>query len=179
MSHQDRKSLQRIVVHHESLKQAVNSLFTAKALGGVKKARKGSRWTPRMLVLVALCWAWSAADGLKERFQEARKVAAKLFRWLPKPGKTYHGFLKQLAKWHVELQLLCMSELRLRMKRDLFGQWEIAGFVVIAGDGSRIELPRTAANEAAYSPQRKKKSSRKKGRGKAKRSRGRNCRKTR
>ena len=177
MSHQDRKSREPIVVNHESIRQAVNSLFTSKALGGVTKARKGSRWTPRMLVVVALCWAWSPADGLKERFREARKVAAKLFRWLPKPGKAYHGFLKQLAKWHVELQLFCMGELRMRMKQDLFGKWEIAGFVVIAGDGSRIELPRTQANEQAYSPKRKKKAHGKKGQGGAKRSRGKRWRK--
>ena len=177
MSHQDRKSEGSVVVNHESIKQAVDSLFTTKAFGGVSKARKGSRWTPRMLVVVALCWAWSKADGLKARFQEARKLAAKIFRWLPKPGETYHGFLKQLAKWHAELQWLCMSELRVRMKQDLFGQWEIAGFVVIAGDGSRIELPRTEANEAAYSPKRKKKGSGKKGKGRTKRSRGKQWRK--
>ena len=177
MSHQDMKSKELIVVNHESIKQAVNSLFTAKALAGVRKARKGSRWTPRMLVIVAICWAWSAEDGLKERFHEARKVAAKLFRWLPKPGETYHGFLKQLAKWHVELQLLCVSELRVRMKQDLFGKWEIAGFVVIAGDGSRIELPRSKANELAYSPKRKRKGRGKKGKAGAKRSRGKQWRK--
>jgi len=177
MSHQDRKTEQSIVVNHESIRQAVNSLFTSKALGGVTKARKGAKWTPRMLVAVALCWAWSTADGLKERFQEARQVAGKLFRWLPKPGQTYHGFLKQLAKWHVELQLLGMGELRVRMKQDLFGKWEIAGFVVMAGDGSRIELPRTQANELAYSPKRKKKVRTKKGKGSAKRSRGKRWRK--
>jgi hypothetical protein len=176
MSHQDRKSKQRIVVNHESIKQAVNSLFTARAFRGVK-ARKGSRWTPRMLVVVALFWAWSKADGLKERFREARKLAAKIFRWLPEPGKSYQGFIKQLRKWHVQLQLLCMGELRVLMKRDLFGQWEIAGYVVIAGDGSRIELPRTEANEAAYSPKRKRNGSRKKSQGKRKRSRGKRWRK--
>jgi len=176
MSHQDRKSRQDIVVNHESLKQAVDSLFSAEAFRGVK-ARKGSLWTPRMLVVAALFWAWSKADGLKERFQEARKLTAKIFRWLPGPGKTYQGFMKQLQKWHVELQIRCMGELRVRMKQDLFGQWKIAGFVVIAGDGSRIELPRTTANEAEYSPRRKKKGSGKKGKAKAKRGRGKRWRK--
>jgi hypothetical protein len=168
MSHQDRKSTERIVVNHESLKQAINTLFTAKAFRKTKKARDGAKWTPRMLVVVALFWACSGLKGLKDRFAEACKLARKIFRWLPDPGKTYHGFLKQLRKWHVELQLLCMGELRVLMKQDLFGQWEIAGFVVIAGDGSRIELPRTASNEAKYSPKRKRKASRKSGRGKGK-----------
>jgi hypothetical protein len=100
MSHQDGKSEERIVVNHESVRQAANSLFTAEAFRGLK-ARKGSKWMPRMLMVVALFWAWSRADGLKERFREARKLGAKTFRWLPKPGKTYNGFMKQLRKWHV------------------------------------------------------------------------------
>jgi hypothetical protein len=168
MSHQDRKSKEEIVVNHVSLKQAVDTLFTAKAFRKIKGVRKGATWMPRMLVVVALFWVWSRADGLKERFREARRVAAKIFRWLPDPGKTYYGFLKQLRKWHVELQLLCMGELRVLMKEDLFGHWKIAGFVIIAGDGSRIELPRTESNEAAFSPKRKKKRPAKRGRGKGK-----------
>jgi hypothetical protein len=107
------------------------------------------------LVTVALFWAWSGCTGLKERFQQAAKLAGKILRWLPDPGRTYQGFIKQLQKWHAKLQLACVSELRVLMKQDLFGQWEVAGFVVIAGDGSRVELPRTRSNEAVYSPKRK------------------------
>ena len=154
MSHQDRKSKTRIVVNQESLGQAVNELFTTKTFRQVQ-ARKGSKWTSRMLVTVALFWAWSGCTGLKERFQQAAKLAGKILRWLPDPGRTYQGFIKQLQKWHGELLLACMRDLRVLMKQDLFGQWKIAGFVVIAGDGSRIELPRTQSNEAAYSPKRK------------------------
>ena len=156
MSHQNRKSKTRIVVNHKSLEQAVNELFTAKTFRQVK-ARKGSKWTARMLVTVALFWAWSGCTGLKERFQQATRLAEKILRWLPDPGQTYQGFVKQLQKWHVKLQIACASELRALMRQDLFGQWEIAGFVVIAGDGSRVELPRTQSNEAAYSPKPKKK----------------------
>ena len=170
MSHQDRKSREPIVINHASIKQAFDLLFPSKTWKGVTKPRKGSKWVPRMLALVALLWSWSGASTLTEGFLDACKVAAKVFRWLAKPGETYQGFLKQLAKWHVELQLRCMSELRARMKQDPFGQWEIAGFVVIAGDGSRIELPRTKANEEVYSPKRKKKHGGKKGKGAAKRS---------
>jgi hypothetical protein len=175
MSHQDRKSKERIVVNHESLKQAISELFTKRAFRKIETGRGGSKWTPRMLVTVALFWAWSERTGLKERFAEAVRLVGKILRWLPGPGKTYQGFTKQLRKWHVELLLFCMGELRVLMKQDLFGQWQIAGFVVIAGDGSRVELPRTVSNEAAYSPKRKKgkgKSSRgkkSKGQGKVKR----------
>lgn len=112
-------SEERIVVNHESIKQAVNTLFTAKVFQGVKasgvKTRKGGKWTARMLLTVALFWAWSKADGLKERFQQARKLVVKIFRWPPPPGETYNGFMKQLRKWHFELQVLCVGELRTRI----------------------------------------------------------------
>jgi len=172
MPHQDRKSKERIVVNHQSLKQAVNVLLSAKVFQKLK-ARRGSKWAPRMLVVVALFWAWSGLENLGDRFIEARRLAGKIFRWLPALGETYQGFLKQLRKWHAELQVLCMGELRVLMKQDLFGKWQIAGFVVIAGDGSRIELPRTKSNEAAYSPKPKKKGSRRKGRGQRNANRGR------
>jgi hypothetical protein len=97
MSHQDRKSKERIVVNHESLKQAVNRLFTAKAFRGMK-ARTDAKWTPRMLAVVALFWAWSGVTILTGRFEEAARVVRKIFRWLPSPGKTYQGFVKQLGK---------------------------------------------------------------------------------
>ena len=171
MSHQDRKSKTQIVVNHRALEQAVNELLTTKAFRQVK-TRKGSKWTARMLVTTALFWAWSGCTGLNERFLQAAKLAGKILRWLPGPGHTYQGFIKQLQKWHVELLLACMSELRVLMKKDLFDQWEIAGFVVIAGDGSRVELPRTRSNEAAYSPKRKKKG-KKNGRKAAKKRNGR------
>ncbi len=98
----------RIVVNHESLEQAVNELFTTKAFRQVK-ARRGSKWTARMLVTVALFWAWSGGTGLKERFQQAAKLAGKILRWLPDPGQTYQGFIKQLQKWHVKLQIACAA----------------------------------------------------------------------
>jgi hypothetical protein len=97
MSHQDRKSKTGIVVNHKSLEQAVNELFTTKAFRQIK-ARKGSKWTARMLVTAALFWAWSGYAGLKERFVQAARLAGKILRWLPDPGQSYQGFLKQLRK---------------------------------------------------------------------------------
>jgi hypothetical protein len=74
-----------------------------------------------------------------------------------------------LRKWHVELQLAIIPHVRTQMREVLPGQWEIAGYVVFAGDGSRIELPRTESLEEAFSPRRKKHE--KKNRSKCKRGR--------
>ena len=91
MSHQDRKSKTRIVVNHESLEQAVNELFTTKAFRQVK-ARRGSKWTARMLVTVALFWAWSGCTGLKERFQQAAKLAESVVA-------SFTDYIRDVAKF--------------------------------------------------------------------------------
>jgi len=86
----------------------------------------------------------------------------KIFRWQVAPGKTYQGFMKMLRQWHADLQLAIIPHIRVQMKEVLPGRWKIAGYVVFAGDGSRIELPRTKPLEDEYSPQRKKNAKQKK-----------------
>jgi hypothetical protein len=109
-----------------------------------------------MLTVAAFLWATSELTNLKERFEQARKIVGKVFRWQPAPGATYQGFLKMLRKWHAHLQLAIIPHIRVQMKEVLPGQWEVAGYVVFAGDGSRIELARTKSLEETFSPKGKK-----------------------
>ena len=164
MSHQEKKSklVTEIVPNHMTLGQAADQLFPARKFQDLQ-VRKGSQWTARMLVVVALFWTWSDRSGLKERFEWAIRVAGKIFSGLVHPGRTYQGFIKQLQKWESELKPICITELRTVMRRDLSGQWYIARYVVFACDGSRVELPRTRSNEAAYSPKKATKKNRKGG----------------
>jgi hypothetical protein len=66
--------------------------------------------------------------------------------------------MKLLAKWHVELMLVITPHIQAKMKETLPGQWEIAGYVVFAGDGSRVEVARTESLERAFSPKSSRKS---------------------
>lgn len=174
MSHQDRTS--NIVVNHQTIKQAVDWLLQPALFAGMKGRGKAT-WKPRMLAVAALLWATSDLTNLKARFEQARKIVRKVFRWQPAPGATYQGFMKMLRKWHCRLQLAIIPHVQAQMKEVLPGQWQVAGYVVFAGDGSRIELARTKSLEAAFSPQRKKNKKEKqnkrpgqRGRGRAKRS---------
>jgi Transposase DDE domain len=123
-------------------------------------------WKPRMLAAAALFWAISEQANLTERFELSRKIVNKVFRWQPSPGTSYQGFMKMLRKWHVELMLAIVPDVRAKMKEVLPGQWEIAGYVVFAGDGSRIELARTESLEEAFSPKRARKQNGKRKKGK-------------
>jgi hypothetical protein len=155
MSHQDRMS--DIVINHQTIKQVVDWLLPP-ALFASMKVRRGAKWLPRMLAVTALVWATSALGNLTSCFQHARKITQKIFRWQPEPGTTYQGFMKVLGKWHVELMLVITPHIQAKMKETLPGQWEIAGYVVFAGDGSRVELARTESLEQAFSPKSSRKS---------------------
>jgi hypothetical protein len=174
MSHQDTKS--DIIINHEAIKQVVDTLIKPEVFANIKKARAGATWTPRLLAVTALLWAISGGGSLGDRFKQARKISAKVFRWLPAPGISYQGFIKMLRKWHCYLQLAIIPHVRMQMKEMLPGQWEVAGLVVFAADGSRIELSRTESLEDAFSPARKKnqKKNQKKGKGKGHRGRAKN-----
>ena len=154
MSHQDR--MKDIVVNHQTIKQVVDRLMPTHLFASMH-TRAGAKWKARVLAVTAMLWALSGLPTLKGRFDQARKIASKLFRWQPAPGMTYQGFMKVLRKWHATLQLVINPHIRNVMKETLPGQWEIAGYVVFAGDGSRVELARTDSLEEAFSPKRKKK----------------------
>jgi len=154
MSHQDRKSPQQIVVNHQVLREVIAWLLPL-ALFADMHVRKGSTWKPRMLAAEALFWAISDRTTLTDRFEHTRKIIKRVFRGQPEPGKTYRGFMKMLGKWHARLLLRVVGELRLRMEQELQEQYQVAGFTVFAGDGSRVQTPRTKSNQQAYSAGRK------------------------
>lgn len=166
MSHQDRMS--DIVINHQTIKQVVDWLLPPALFVGMK-VRRGATWLPRMLAVTALIWAMLGLENLTVCFEQARKITKKIFRWQSEPGTTYQGFMKVLAKWHVKLMLVSTPHIQAKMRETLSGQWEIAGYVVFAGDGSRVEVPRTKSLEQAFSP---KSSGKPKAKGKKKTSRG-------
>lgn len=154
MSHQDRKK--DIVVNHQDIKQVVDRLMPTHLFASMR-TRAGATWKPRMLAVTAMLWALSGLPTLNSRFTQARKIVSKVFRWQHAPGMTYQGFMKMLRKWDAKLQFAITPHIQTLMKETLPGQWEIAGYVVYAGDGSRVELARTDSLEDAFSPKRKKK----------------------
>lgn len=158
MSHQDRTS--RIVSNRETIKQIADWLFPSALFHGMR-ARHGATWKPRILALVGLFWATVGCSTLTKRFQTGRKIAMRVMPWQAAPGHSYQGFLKMLHKWHDSLMEVIVAHLRDKMKQVLATSWTLAGYVVFATDGSRVELPRTKSHEASYAAGRKRKQKRK------------------
>jgi hypothetical protein len=152
MSHQDMESE---VINHQALKQAIDLLMPAAAFRSVK-VRAGATWKARMLATAAFVMGCMSIGPLDERFGRARRIADKMFRSFPSPGKTYEGFKKVLKSKHAQIKLLLMESWRERM-RAMPARELVEGFDVLAVDGSRVELPRTRSHEEHYSPSRKSK----------------------
>lgn len=123
-----------------------------------KLSRHGNtKWALVPLVTMALCWAWGGEDGLQARFHSGLNILAQLYgrrEW----GGTYQGFLKILHVWSDSLRTLLIARLRQRMD-SLADHGRIHGWIVMAVDGTRVEVPRTDANLAHFTRRVKRRTS--------------------
>jgi len=155
-----------VIVNHESLRRALTWLLTP-SIFAIFRCGVNIRWKPRVLAFAAMLWVWGDEATLKKRFTTARKLVVKVFRRQSDPGKTYQGFTKALAQWSPRLLEVILPRFRQMMQQCGGPFWTVAGWVVFAVDGSRIEVPRTKANEARFHPTKKRKPKQRSRKGKA------------
>lgn len=153
MSHQDRHA-GRVRLNSVCLLEALQWLMRGVSWSGVA-LRDDCTWTPRWLAAGALLWAWSNEDTLAERFACSRRLIGHLRGGDAPPAGSYQAFMKLLQRWTKRLIAALQQALRRRMQ-EFAGSWRMHGLVVFGVDGSRIDLPRTRSNEAAYAPSRKR-----------------------
>lgn len=106
-----------------------------------------TRWSPKYIVLAWLLMGWAARGGLGERFEAAWRTLAVLFPQRRRPGKTYAGLQQSSRNMRPAAARQLLASLRSRVQRGLKPLWDWQGWIVFAVDGSRIEAPRTRANE--------------------------------
>lgn len=105
-------------------------------------------WTPLMLVLCAILLAVDCSPSLSDRFEQAQLSLGLL---LPRQrrARTYQGFIKALhrkARLHEDVA----GWLRQHMQQIAGPHWLREGFAAFAADSSKINCPRTRANEQAF-----------------------------
>jgi hypothetical protein len=103
-----------------------------------------------------MLWAWGEQPSVKDRFSIARRIISYLFKLQCELAGSYQAFIKMLSRWTGDLIPPLQDAMRYRMQHNLPDCWGLHGFVLFAADGSRIDLPRTASNQQAYSANRKK-----------------------
>jgi hypothetical protein len=145
-----------VTVNHKSLYEALRWIIPSTSFAGCRTGVK-TLWKARMLAFTAVFWVWSDETTLKKRFDSARKLACKMWRWQNGPGTSYQGFIKALHKWTERLFAIILPLLRERMEQVAGASWTVAGWIVFGVDGSRVETPRTRANETRFHSTKKRK----------------------
>jgi Transposase DDE domain len=103
-------------------------------------------WTVQRIFWMALLMSWSAEQTLAARFEAVRAVLKKLFpKW--SLGTSYTGWYDAQAKWIKPLKSALSQRLQQQMQTMAGQQWRREGWCAFAVDGSRVECPRTQANE--------------------------------
>lgn len=138
----------------QDLQEALDWLVPEETLKDIR-FREESVWTSFTLIYAALLWSWSSKTALTKRFAEARKTVAQNALDEEQPGKSYTGFLKRLAHWSGRLKERMMAEFHRTMREEFKEYFLVAGWLVLAGDGSRTATPRTQSNEEAFSAKKK------------------------
>jgi hypothetical protein len=97
---------------------------------------------------MAVLMSWASGATLIDRFETARSCLAALFP-RRRLGRTYQGFIKNLLGRASALAARAAAGLRRRIEDSAGPAWRCEGWVALAADGSRFELPRTRALERA------------------------------
>jgi Transposase DDE domain len=142
-----RKVRRTTASYRHGLKDAILKLFPGQFFSHWPVVA-GSKWSPQRVFWMALLMVWSAEQSLQTRFDETRDVVRSLFpKW--SLGKTYTGWYEAQLKWLTPLGPALSKRLRQQIQTLAGRHWQREGWCAFAGDGSRVECPRTEANERA------------------------------
>lgn len=105
------------------------------------------RWTSRMLAMAAVMIAWSGMSTVLDRFTQARAALIAMYPTRRRPGASTEGFFKALDL-HGENLLLSLCDYWRKCVQSVAGAgWRIDGWLLFGVDGSKVDCPRTLANE--------------------------------
>jgi hypothetical protein len=106
-------------------------------------------WAASELVVLAVLWVWSDQKTLTGAFQEANRWTVDVL------GRsvlgTDQGLMGALTTWTARLLPLLRDRLHRLMESDGAAHFRVGGWVPLAVDGTRVGVPRTRENEAAFS----------------------------
>jgi Transposase DDE domain len=144
MPHQDHGRLATA----PSIAAVLNWLITPRLFGRFS-FRKDCRWRPQALVQAALVWAWGEEAALTDRFFTAQQTIAQLVHE-QQELVSYQAFVKLLRRHSARLLGALLPALQRELRETLADSYRVAGYLAFGVDGTRIDVPRTQANERAF-----------------------------
>ncbi len=114
------------------------------------KARRVVRWTPMAASLAAVLMAWDKGCSLATRLADARACMDLDFGGSEGVGTTYNGFVKALGRQATTVLPVLKEDLRQQVEDRLPCLSKTLGWLLLAVDGSKAELPRTVDCETVF-----------------------------
>jgi hypothetical protein len=136
--------------YRHPLLQRINPYFACLRGLADPTARRSVRWTPPAAALAAVLMAFDPGCTLTVRCRDALACLGLDFTRRRRVGKTCNGLLKALVRQAPAILPLLKSSLRQQAQ----AMWEkiprVAGWVLLAVDGSKEDLPRTRSLEEHF-----------------------------
>src|SRR5262245_6300452 len=105
--------------------------------------RRALRWRPQPLLLVLLVMTWCAGDSQAERFETARAFYVASYQRKRRPGRSFEGFQRALARVPARALRRVAAAVRARLHQVFAAYWLVDGFVPLGCDGSTLACPRS------------------------------------
>lgn len=139
----------RFVTYSVQLRSAIRQFLPASGLPLCSPDQR-VRWSDRMLLIGVLLMIWNPASSLREAFTAMREQVVSMYPTRRRPGVHLEGFLKAWRTRSERLLTQLVATLRSHTQHSAAAFWRWRGWVVLGVDGSRVNCPRTRANEEAF-----------------------------
>jgi hypothetical protein len=130
----------------KSLPQAMREFLTPAVFRQVRKVagrRKQPRWDLHPLLMVLLLSTWCTGDNLPEKFEAAKGFYVVGCPKRKRPGTSFSGFEKALARLPMPVLRALAEALRGRLQTRFGSRLLCHRFIPLGCDGTRQECPRT------------------------------------
>lgn len=114
------------------------------------KATRPVRWTPLAASMAAVLMALNAGTTLAVRCEDALDCMGLDFARRARVGCTYNGLLKALERQASSVLPILKADLRLKARAAMKRIPLVSGWLLLAVDGSKEDLPRTLDHESEF-----------------------------
>lgn len=114
------------------------------------KAARVVRWTPLAASTAAVLMALNAGTTLAARCEDALDCMGLDFTRRNRVGRTYNGLLKALERQAAGVLPILRADLRRKCEVAMKSIPLVSGWLLLAVDGSKEDLPRTVDHEKEF-----------------------------
>ena len=125
---------------------SMGEFLTAAVFKQVRNAgerRKSPRWDLHPLLYILLLTSYCCGDSLPEKFEAARGFYVVCCPKRKRPGVSFTGFEKAVAKLPMPVLRTLAAAIRGRMEAVFGDRWKVGNFIPFGCDGTRQACPRT------------------------------------